>query len=77
MLVYLNNGRHEDANALLPEILSHKVWSIDPIKLWHLSLRAYNQRKGWLETMESDADFKQYIAGLLIWHRWHRTLLLN
>jgi len=58
MLVYLNNGRHEDANALLPEILSHKVWSIDPIKLWHLSLRAYNQRKGWLETMENDTDFQ-------------------
>lgn len=57
MLAYLASGRHEDADSLLPEILSHKAWAIEPIKLWRLSLKAYKERKGWLELMENEIDF--------------------
>lgn len=46
--------RHDVANALLPELLSHPAWAIKPLDLWHISLKASKERSSWLEVMETD-----------------------
>lgn len=43
--------RHDDANGMLPELLGHPMWGIDPRTLWEISLSAYKERKQWLEIM--------------------------
>ena len=45
-------GRHEDANILLPQLLSHPAWGLDPTTVWEISLSAYKNREHWLETMK-------------------------
>lgn len=50
-LINLANGLHDDANALLPEILAHKSWAIEPLDLWKLSLKAFDNHTRWLDIM--------------------------
>lgn len=57
LLIYLSKGLHDDVNSLLPEILAHKSWNIDAIKLWKLSVKAYEKRSSWLDVMEANSDF--------------------
>ncbi len=51
VLVELSNGHTDHAEALLPELLAHPAWSIDPLAIWQLSLSAKDQRRSWLEIM--------------------------
>lgn len=51
LLIYLADGQHDQVNALLPKILAHKAWKIEPVEFWNLSLRAHNGRKSWMEIM--------------------------
>lgn len=43
--------QHDDANGMLPELLGHPMWGINPRTLWEISLSAYKDRKQWLEIM--------------------------
>ncbi len=49
----LSTGQHDQANALLPELLSHPAWGIPPAVVWQISLQAHKNREHWLETMRS------------------------
>lgn len=51
-LRYMASSQHDNLNALLPEILAHPAWSIKPETLLELSLKAYKERKLWIEVME-------------------------
>ena len=62
-LIALHEGRHELANALLPELLAHPAWGIEPIDVWKLSLAAYSQHLSWIEVMSTLPVF----VGL---HQW-------
>jgi DNA helicase-2/ATP-dependent DNA helicase PcrA len=57
LLIDLSNGRHNEVNAQLPEILAHKVWGIEPINLWKLSIKAYDSHTRWLDIMAVTPEF--------------------
>lgn len=52
-------GQHNVAQALLPEVLAHPAWKIQPVDLWKLSLNAYNNRQNWMEVMETTPAFTE------------------
>lgn len=51
VVVALGKGEHAEANALLPQLLAHPAWGIDPKELWKLSTTAYESRQHWLDVM--------------------------
>lgn len=44
--------RHDEANALLPELLAYPAWNVSGEDLWKISLNAQKERISWLEYME-------------------------
>ncbi|MFZ2836247.1 MAG: ATP-dependent DNA helicase [Candidatus Saccharimonadales bacterium] len=57
LIVALFESRHDEVNALLPEVLSHAAWGINASSIWKLSIQAYQQRKSWMETMANTPEF--------------------
>ena len=57
LLIELSNGNHDNVNALIPELLAHKAWGIEPLKLWKLSIKAYDSHTRWLDIMAVTPDF--------------------
>ncbi len=55
----------DEADSLLPELLSQPAWGIDTSDLWKLSLKAYDGRRRWIDTMETLPSF-QSLHKLLI-----------
>ena len=55
----LSTGQHDQANALLPELLSHPAWGIPPTAVWEISLKAHQNREQWLETMRMHESTKE------------------
>lgn len=47
----IGSQRLFDANALLPELLSHPAWRLDTTDIWNLSLAAHRDRRLWFEVM--------------------------
>ncbi len=45
----LAEQRLGDANALLPEILSHPMWNISPGDIWHVAQQAHTDKRLWLD----------------------------
>lgn len=60
VVVALARGDHTEANALLPELLSHPAWQIAPTTLWDISLKASKTHQSWLEVMRHHDDMKQF-----------------
>jgi len=58
LLTDISNGNHKEINASLPEILTHEAWAIEPLDIWKLSVRAYEERASWLEVMAKSSKFK-------------------
>ncbi|MDK2899020.1 MAG: ATP-dependent helicase UvrD/PcrA [Patescibacteria group bacterium] len=57
LLISLSKGLHDDVNALIPEVMTHKAWGIQPTELWKLSTKAYNDHTRWLDIMTSTPEF--------------------
>ncbi|HET6747375.1 MAG TPA: ATP-dependent DNA helicase [Candidatus Saccharimonadales bacterium] len=57
ILVSLYEGRLEDADSLMPQLLAHPAFRVAPLSVWQLSLRAQESHKGWLEVMSVSPDF--------------------
>lgn len=57
VIVALSRGLHDEANALLPELLAHPAWGITPLELWQLSTNAYSGRRHWLDVMANTPRF--------------------
>ena len=51
VLINISLGNHDEINANLPEILAHKMWGIESIELWKISLKSYDNHQRWLDTM--------------------------
>lgn len=49
-------NRHDEAQALLPDVLSHPMWQLDPALLWKLSLHAYEHGTSWVDAMKTFPD---------------------
>ncbi len=56
-IIALQQQDHGEANALLPKILAHPAWGIDPVDIWKLSLSAKSSRSSWFETMATTPVF--------------------
>lgn len=63
LLIALLDGKQDKACSMLPELLAHPSFDLNPLTLWQLSLKAQNERKSWLEVMP---DFPE----LLPIHTW-------
>lgn len=57
MLIGLYLGQYQEVNGLLPQVLSHPAWGINPMSLWQLSLAAYQNQSHWLDIMASIPEF--------------------
>ncbi|HSX29034.1 MAG TPA: ATP-dependent DNA helicase [Candidatus Saccharimonadales bacterium] len=47
----LSEQRLQDANALLPEVLSHPMWAIPPVDLWRIAREAHTDQRLWLDVI--------------------------
>ncbi len=56
VVVALAEGYHDQAEVLLPELLSHPAWKLSAQTLWRLSLDAYTHRQHWLELMATTPE---------------------
>ncbi len=61
----LSTGQHDQANAYLPELLSHPAWSIPPTAVWEISLQSHTGRQHWLETMREHNATKPLFEWLI------------
>lgn len=62
----LHRDAHDEADALLPEILAHPAWGYDPADIYQLSLASYRNRQLWLELMQASPTFKSFADWLII-----------
>lgn len=58
-------GNHNLANTLLPEMLAHPAWDINPTTVWHISLESHKQKQYWLETMKHDDETEKLFSWLM------------
>lgn len=58
LLINIQNGRHDEINSALPEILANKAWGIPAVEIWKLSVKSYDGRLRWLDAMETSPAFK-------------------
>lgn len=63
---YMASSRFSDANALMPELLSHPAWGLSSEMLWKLSLDAYKERQFWVELMLAQEGQLNDIAEWLV-----------
>lgn len=61
----INSGNYAYANSLLPELVSHPLWDINPAAVWEISLSAYKNRKHWLDAMREHDATKQLASWLI------------
>lgn len=54
----LGDGEHDQANALLPELLSHPMFGISAETIWRLSLTSSRNHLSWLEVMMTLSELK-------------------
>lgn len=59
LLIALCENKHDQVNAMLPELLSHPAMAFDPKDIWKLSLSAYSQRVSWMEVMAVTPAFTE------------------
>lgn len=57
VVLALAEGKHDLVQQLLPELLTHPAWKVDPKNLWRLSLDAYTNRQNWTEVMATTPEF--------------------
>lgn len=65
LLLSMLDGHIDKANGMLPELLAHPSFAIDPHTFWQLSLKAQNERKSWLELMPDFPDLVPIHAWLI------------
>lgn len=57
VLIGISLGQHRQVNGLMPQLLAHPAWSIEPSHIWALSLRSFNNHSHWLDEMALSPDF--------------------
>lgn len=65
LVVALYEKRHEDVEAMLPEVLSHPAWKFSAESIWRLSLAANTGHKSWMETMAIWPEFTGFHTWLV------------
>ncbi len=63
----LAEQRFNDANAMLPEVLSHPMWCIEPVDIWKVAREAHTEKKFWLDVIFTQNSSKlREVADFLI-----------
>lgn len=65
LLVNIANGRLDEANANIPEVLSHPSFDFKPADIWRLSTLAYDNHKRWLDIMPEMKEFSPFCSWLI------------
>lgn len=58
LVTAIAENRHNDADALLGEVLSYDFWQLPSETLVHVSLQCYTQHKHWLDVLTKHKDTK-------------------
>lgn len=76
IVVAIADGRHDEADALLPELIAHPMYDFEPEAIWRLSLTSHRNHISWLETMMTLGTFKPLAEWLIVQaaHSVHDTL---
>lgn len=53
LFVLINNKQIAEAETLLPEILSHPAWGLEPKTIWEIASRSYKEKMLWIETLNT------------------------
>lgn len=61
----IHDGRPDETDAYLRKIIGHPAFRFKAEAIWHLSLEAYKQRLGWLESMLASKDFNSFASWLV------------
>lgn len=61
----ISTSDHDEANALLPKVVSHPGFGFSANDIWKISLGAYRERKSWLEVMQTSPVFKPFSDWLI------------
>ncbi len=61
----LSVDKLDEANVLLPRLMAHPAWGIEPTTLWDISLAARDQKKLWLEIMRTHDATKDLFTWLI------------
>lgn len=51
IVVALYEGNLDSANQLIPQLLTHPAWNIPAETIWKISLKAYKEKRQWLEIL--------------------------
>lgn len=62
----LSRDAHDEANSLLPEIISHPAFSYQPADIYKLSLSAQRNHQDWLEVMQTTPNLKPFADWLIV-----------
>lgn len=63
--IALADSRHDLADSLLPELVSHPMFGFAPEAIWRLSVTAWRNHISWLETMLTQTEFNSLASWLL------------
>lgn len=58
ILVALFEQRYKDADSLLPKLLAHPAFNIQPVVIWQLGLQAQQNHQMWMEVMATNPLLK-------------------
>lgn len=61
----IQDAKHDQANALIPELLAHPAFGFEAEAIWRLSLRAYRTKSDWMEQMIASETFTTLAFWLL------------
>lgn len=67
LTVLLSQGRLDEFNGLLPEIMAHPAWGISAETMLNISLKSYKEHSYWIESMEhfdETKDFREFLISL-------------
>lgn len=59
------DGKLDDANTTLPQLIAHPAWGITPEVLWKVSLTSYRNRQQWLEVLQATPETSKLASWLL------------
>lgn len=65
IIIALHRSEHDTVNGLMPELVSHPTFNFVATDIWKLSLKAYEQRARWMDTMIASATFKPLAEWLI------------
>lgn len=65
IVVALFEKRYDEADSLLPELLAHPAFAIEPLAIWQLGLQARQNHQLWMEVMAATPGFSDMHAWLI------------